>query len=289
MKQGYSLTAISLRVFIATFLILSSRAFSEDLVEYPGCSFVKTDWADGDSFQVLFPDGSKKVIRLYYVDCIEKTASNTSDKRRLREQSRYFGVSDLRKTVEHGEKASEFTRDILKDPFTVYTALARAPGRTASQRYYGFVHTGEGKDLADLLIENGLARCKGIGRTSPAGTPRDENEQRLHDLELRAALKKEGIWNFSNPDDLVEMRKEEREELKALEAIDDALAIAPPKSPVDVNTASLNELTRTGLRESLADQIIQSRPFASVDDLIQVKGIGPITLEKVRRYLRVGK
>jgi len=289
MNQRHSPAAISFLVVVASLLFPTSGVLGEDLREYPNCTLVETDWADGDSFHVLFPDGSKKVIRLYFVDCIEKSASNTSDKRRLREQSRYFGVSDLRKTVEYGNIASEFTHRILSEPFTVFTALAKAPGRTASQRYYGFVHTSDGKDLGGLLIEKGLGRCKGIGRTTPAGTPRDENEERLHDLELRAALQKKGIWNYSNPDDLVHMREEEREELKALEAIDDALAVSPPKSPVDVNTASLDELTRTGLRESLADQVIQMRPFSSVDDLINVRGIGPVTLAKVRPYLRVAE
>lgn len=62
---------------------------------------------------------------------------------------------------------------------------------------------------------------------------------------------------------------------------------------IDLNTATWVELTQ--LRDVgaiTAQAIVTSReelgPFFSIDDLQRVKGIGPKTVEKNRRWLRVG-
>ena len=44
---------------------------------------------------------------------------------------------------------------------------------------------------------------------------------------------------------------------------------------------------RAWLRESLADAVVRKRPFAKIEDLLDVKGIGPATFKKVRPYLIV--
>lgn len=57
-------------------------------------------------------------------------------------------------------------------------------------------------------------------------------------------------------------------------------------APVDVNTASAEELAEslTGVGEKIAAEIVRHReengPFESVDDLLEVKGIGEKLLEK---------
>jgi len=279
----------SLRLFLTCLLLAAGAgaARANGLEKIGPCTYVVTDWADGDSFLVKMPDGKEKVFRLYFVDCIEQSVNDTSDKRRLREQSRYFGVDDYLIAVEHGKKAADFTAKVLSRPFTIHTAYADARGRSGKPRYYAFIKTAEGRDLGHLLIENGLARAFGLGRETPGGTSRDEWESYLKDIEFVAAIGRKGIWAHSNAEQIVAMRKEERDEMRGLEAIDDALVVAPPSEPVDVNTASIEDLIRTGLRESLADAVVKKRPFVTIKELLDVKGIGPATFEKVKSHLFV--
>jgi endonuclease YncB( thermonuclease family) len=275
-----------LSVFLVI-LLTAAEVRANELEEIPGCSFEPADWADGDSFFVKLPGGKKEVFRLYFVDCIEMYVSDVSDARRIREQSRYFGVDDVKNCVEYGKRAAEFTAAQLQKPFTVYTAYAEARGRSGKPRYYAMIKTAEGHDLAQLLVQKGLARTFGVGRELPDGTLRDDWESNLKDLELSAAIRRIGIWKLSNPDQIVAMRQTEREEAAGLAAIDDALSIQPPESPVDVNRASLEELVRTGLRESLAEQVIRNRPFRNIAELENIKGIGPVTMTKILPFLKI--
>lgn len=58
---------------------------------------------------------------------------------------------------------------------------------------------------------------------------------------------------------------------------------------VDVNSASLDELmTLPRINETLARKIIAGRPYARVEDLEKVSGIGPKTLEGIRGRAGVG-
>ena len=52
---------------------------------------------------------------------------------------------------------------------------------------------------------------------------------------------------------------------------------------IDVNSASAEELDKlSGIGPAKAQEIINSRPFNSLDDLIRVKGIGNITLSNIK-------
>jgi len=68
----------------------------------------------------------------------------------------------------------------------------------------------------------------------------------------------------------------------------------PPAHPINLNTATAADLQQVpGIGPSTADKILQMRkaygPFKSVDDLQAIKGIGPKRMEKMRKYLTVGK
>ncbi len=52
---------------------------------------------------------------------------------------------------------------------------------------------------------------------------------------------------------------------------------------IEINTAPLAELEQlTGIGPVIGQQIIYTRPFSSVDDLLKVKGIGTKTLQKIK-------
>jgi comEA protein len=68
----------------------------------------------------------------------------------------------------------------------------------------------------------------------------------------------------------------------------------PPLKPININTATAEELQQVpGIGPVTADKILQMRKsygaFKSVDDLLAVKGLGKKRLEKMRKYLTVGK
>ena len=57
--------------------------------------------------------------------------------------------------------------------------------------------------------------------------------------------------------------------------------------PINVNEASAEELASLPrIGPVLADRLIAARPFASVADLLRVRGIGPKTLAKLQRRAR---
>ena len=250
--------------------------------------WVADDGNDGDSFLVQLDPKKKVRIRLYFADCPETGGSWESDLRRIREQRRYFGLTDEKTLVAQGRCAASFTQEQLQRPFTVYTAFASALGRSADGRVYGFVETADGHDLATLLVQSGLARAYGVGRENPAGLKRDEIRAQLTDLEASAMLKNAGVWEYSDPDLLSRLRAEQRREDLEIGAIRSVLSSkenAPEASPslLAINSATEKELrTLPGVGPALAKRIITNRPYRQVEDLLNVRGISKDQLERIR-------
>jgi len=68
----------------------------------------------------------------------------------------------------------------------------------------------------------------------------------------------------------------------------------PADKPVNLNTATSEQLQQVpGIGPATAGKILQMRktygPFKSVDDLLAIRGLGAKRLEKMRKYLTVGK
>lgn len=246
---------------------------------FPGSRFVKEDWFDGDSFRVEIERNGKTerhVVRLYFVDCPETTTDRDSDKKRVLEQARYFGIAPPTLVVEHGLAAREKVRALLQKPFTVRTAFASAPGRSRLPRIYALVQTADGRDLGGLLVEAGLARAHGVSRSLPDGTSGNEASARYADLEAAAMLSRRGIWADTNVESLAALRAAERAEANQLRN-----AFAEEESPpINLNSASLAELEKLpGVGPVLAQRLLEGRPYASVEEVARVRGLSHALLQ----------
>ena len=70
--------------------------------------------------------------------------------------------------------------------------------------------------------------------------------------------------------------------------------IVPERQPVDINSATAEELQQLmGVGPVLAQAIVDYRaehgPFASVDELLEVSGIGEAKLEGIRNDITLGE
>lgn len=268
--------------------------YAKDLESFPKTTLIESPANDGDSF-IVKANGKLLHIRLYFVDSPETSTRMKSDARRVREQTRYFGLLNPKRTIHFGNKAKEFVRNLLeKKTFNLYTTFANALGRSKKGRIYAFITTEDGKDLATLLVKNGLARTYGIGRKTPSAIPRDEMIERLRDFENSAMLKRIGIWAESDPDIIAESRAEQRREDKELENIQnqskDFQEFPYTGSLIDINSAGEKELkTIKGIGPAIASRIISGRPYKKIDDLLKVKGIGKKKFNKIRYRVKVEK
>jgi DNA uptake protein ComE-like DNA-binding protein len=240
---------------------------------------------DGDSFMVD-AGAVRHHLRLYFADCPESRATQDADFKRVRDQRRYFGLTNEQKVIEYGRQASAFTKKALAKPFTVYTAFASAMGRSDDKRYYAFIRTADGQDLAELLVRQGLARAYGSGRETPDGIPQDEFKARLADLEAAAMLKRRGIWADADQDQIASLRAETRKEERELSSIKTALKTADEETlRVRLNHATMEELERLpGVGEATARRIVDGRPWRTWEALDKLPGVGPATLAKWREH-----
>jgi DNA uptake protein ComE-like DNA-binding protein len=269
-------------------LLASTPLLFGNLETFPNCTLVSSEWADGDSFPVRFPDGKERTIRLYGADCMEMhLQGDDSNARRLRDQRRYFGIADIQLARQLGIDAKNTVQQWLQKPFTVHTAFADGRGDNRFQRVYAFVTLHDGRDLAEALVSTGLARAFGVTRLRPDSTRADEWAEQLKDLELTAARKSLGAWKHTDWDKLTAFRKEARDEVAEIEIAKDQQK-ADPANQIDLNTASRDELmTIPGIGETTANQIISARPFRQLGDLLKVPGIGTTKFQKFRPYLKV--
>ena len=272
------------RLVAFLFIVVTCAAFGQELQKFENCSLVAAGWADGDSFPVKLPGGKEIVLRLYYVDCNEVAAQTETDQRRVRDQSSYFGIDDHQVTLESGRLAAEKVKRWLAKPFTVHTAFASAPGRSAKPRTYGFVTLSDGRDLGEVLVGEGLARSYGVRRNTPDGLTSEAAKAKLDDLELGAAIARRGIWADTDPQRLVALREQRRTEDRELAA---AFGLRAGE-PIDPNTATVDEIMLLpGIGEVLAERIVEGRPYKSVEDLRRVPGIGAKVFARLKDSLQI--
>jgi competence protein ComEA len=282
-------------LMIALMLAGTVAVVADDLQVIEGCTLVAADWADGDSFRARLPDGEEITVRLYGADCLEHHVSDETDARRLRSQRRYFGITRVKPEAaaaidfakELGREATAETRAFLTRPFTLHTSFADARGDARFARVYAFVSDADGRDLAAHLVSKGLARAFGVSRSTLTGESADDYRDMLADLELRAAAAGIGIWAHTDWDSLPVERQLERAEERELRV---ALGRGelPADFTVEINSAPRSDLMRLpGIGETLANRIIEKRPYARLTDLLEVEGIGPATYRRLKPRLRL--
>ena len=177
---------------------------------------------------------------------------------------------------------------MLKSPFTVHTVYADARGDGKYKRIYGFVTLADGRDLSSVLVEAGLARAFGVYRESPDGKTKKESEGAMQDVELQAAKRGAGIWAKTNWEKLPEERRQRRQEDAELKMASGKETL-PKDFLLDPNTAARDELMKLpGIGEMMANRMIEGGPYEKLEDLLEVPGIGPKTLEKLTPYLAIG-
>ncbi|MDL1959124.1 MAG: hypothetical protein LWX01_09760 [Deltaproteobacteria bacterium] len=100
------------------------QSYAADLQMFSNAKLINNPANDGDSFLVE-ANGKSFCVRLYFVDCPETSVSSNSDAQRVREQTRYFGLTSAERVIHFGSEAKTFVKRILAKPFTVHTAFAR--------------------------------------------------------------------------------------------------------------------------------------------------------------------
>jgi endonuclease YncB( thermonuclease family) len=184
------------RALVALLLLIaltrqSSAGDRKEWVKLIECHYVDAPDNDGDSFRVRGGD-KEFTARLYYVDAPE---TNLRQGDRTHDQSLHFEIT-LDETMKAGEKAKQRTKELLQKPFLIWTRWATAGGRGRESRYYVIVEV-DGKSLGEILVNEGLARTKGVAPKLPSDEKGKAYMERLDDLEGVAREKHLGAWATS--------------------------------------------------------------------------------------------
>ena len=314
MRLRHKIALVAVAVFLTAIVYVGGRDASGDWVILENCRLIVNPANDGDSFHASV--GEKEYIfRLYMVDAPETDAMSPA---RLVEQATHFHIT-VPQAIEVGEAAKAFTRDKLAEPFTVFTRMSDAMGRSKIERFYAFVQTKEG-DLGAQLVRNGLARIHGA-KVIPPGSRRSREElQSLQQFEDQANQEKIGGWGINvgrlnvraeKPSAFSFFVSGEKAARRATPVTAQAIsAMRTPDSPtprassapetkpaptsgnpklgkIDINTATEKELQSVpGIGPATAARIIAARPFRSADDLKRVSGIGDKRYEQIRPYFQ---
>jgi competence ComEA-like helix-hairpin-helix protein len=292
---------------------LGARDGSKDWIALENCRLIVNPANDGDSFHASA--GEKEYIfRLYLVDAPETDEMTPG---RLVQQAKYFAIT-VPQAIQVGQAAKEFTREKLSAPFTVFTRMSDAMGRSKIERVYAFVATKDG-DLAEQLVRNGLGRIYGY-KAAPPGLENSRVElEELQQLEDEAKQEKIGGWGVNagrlnvraqkppafsvfvpgektrpratppaNPSSRISATPAPSASTPAISPAEGKKSHAKEKielGKIEINTATEKELRMIpGIGPVMAARIIAARPFRSADDLKKVNGIGDKKYEKIRPY-----
>ncbi len=193
LRRTITRLAAGLLIWIAGQIAARAQATWERL---EGLRFVDGPHADGDSIETEVR-GKRVVFRLYFIDCIE---SNPESRDRRRGQARELGLRDDPEGdgLMIARQAGAFTREQLREPFTVLTKWEQVDPRGENPSIRAFIVNSKGEDLSQLLVENGLAIIRAGRATTnhPDGTSSAGVAERLRAAEIRATKSLRGAWSI---------------------------------------------------------------------------------------------
>src|SRR6266850_2435465 len=287
---------------------------SKDWIVLENCRLISNPANDGDSFHAS-SGASEYIFRLYMVDAPETDEMNPA---RLVEQAKCFAIT-VPQAIEVGLAAKEFTRAKLSQPFTVFTRMSDAMGRSKIERFYAFVQTKDG-DLGEQLVRNGLARNYGFKAVLPGLRNSRLEVEKLQQFEDDAKRERIGGWGVNGerlnvraqqPAPLSVFVAEKMARARTLPLANTFHRIAAPlptrstapvgsvesqkshvKEAIDLGQIDINKATEKelkmipGIGPVMAGRIIAARPFRSADDLKKVNGIGDKKYAKIRPYFQ---
>lgn len=224
-------------------LSLATEAARKKWTTLEDCTLVRSEYFDGDSFHVRHGK-DEYIFRLYFVDAPE---TDTTLEDRLAEQAAYWDVSEAR-ARKMARRARRLTEQLLGGTFTVHTRWEDAGGSSDMPRYFAIVEAGR-DDLAEALVEEGLARIHGATTDTPDGARADTVLRLLGNLEKKAQRKKRGVW----AGDALDTRTDET----VAEASE---PVEPPVRPVWPNVPAVAFLR--------AEALINLERFEEADDAL---------------------
>ena len=99
-----------------------------------------------------------------------------------------------------------------------------------------------------------------------------------------------GIWGETDPERVVELRKQMREEERELKELAKELAPADrPQFPINVNTATAEQLKEIKcIGPAYSERIIEHRPYLQLDDPYEIESIPSNTVKRTIPFLEIG-
>ncbi|MBP7275592.1 MAG: thermonuclease family protein [Kiritimatiellae bacterium] len=178
------------RVCAALALVtIAAEAASRRWDTKKGCRLTDVPFTDADSLNVKW-EREEFVLRLHHVDapCADERLSQ-----RNTAHLRYFGITAAEST-EVGKEAVKFVRKTLPREFVARAVDQDTVGTSNQPVRYGTITTADGRDLAELLVQNGFAIIRGFNVAEEGA----DKIQKLKELELEAKTEKRGAWKLSH-------------------------------------------------------------------------------------------
>ncbi len=152
------------------------------------------------------------------------------------------------------------------------------------------------RKLILLVLLAILCICNSVSLSSM-----DLSEDRTIDVEIRGEVEKEGVYEMKLGDRIEDVFNlaglKENADISSFslqkQLSDNEMIVIPAKKEerlISINSAGVEELCRLpGIGPAIADRIIEYRKqnagFKTLEDIMNVKGIGKATYEKIKGYI----